>query len=124
MWRLLCVHVVALAMTLSACEGGEGLAGVSDSTFVQTMAELRIVHGRAEIDSAARAAALDSILQRRGLTPEQLEQAARSLAEDPERALELWRAIDRRVRGDTLERTPGVTPDTTPAPPETTTPRP
>ena len=117
MWRLLCVHGVALAMALAACEGGESLAGVSDSTFVQTMAELRIVHGRAEIDSAARAAALDSILQRRGLTPEQLEQAARALAEDPERALELWRAIDRRVRGDTLPRPSGGSA-------ETTTPRP
>ena len=124
MWRQLCVHGLALTMTLAACEGGESLAGVSDSTFVQTMAELRIVHGRAEIDSAARAAALDSILQRRGLTPEQLEQAARALAEDPERALELWRAIDRLVRGDTLPEPAGKGADTTRDSAEATTPRP
>ena len=102
MWRLLSVHALALVVTLSACEGGQRLAGVSDSTFVRTMAELRAVHGKAWPDSAAKASALDSILQSRGLTPEQLERAARSLAGDPERAVEIWREIDRHVRGDTL----------------------
>ena len=102
MWRLLSVHALALVVALSACEGGQRLAGVSDSTFVRTMAELRVLHTRAWPDSAAKAAALDSILQRRGLTPEQLERAARSLADDPERAVEIWREIDRYVRGDTL----------------------
>jgi hypothetical protein len=110
MWRLLSVHALALVMALSACEGGQRLAGVSDSTFVRTMAELRVVHTKVWPDSAAKAAALDSILQSRGLTPEQLEQASRELAEDPERAVEIWRAIDRHIRGDTLGPAEGQPP--------------
>ena len=102
MWRLHPVHALALVMALSACEGGQRLAGVSDTTFVRTMAELRVAHSRAWPDSAAKAAALDSILQSRGLTPEQLEAAARALAQDPERAVEIWRAIHRHIQGDTL----------------------
>lgn len=88
-------------MMLVACEGGQRLAGVSDSTFVETMADLRRLHSQPWLDTTARAAARDSILQSRGLTPEDLERASRALAGDPDRALEIWAEIDRRVQGDT-----------------------
>ena len=102
MRRLLCVHGVALALATTACDGGQRLSGISDSTFVRVMAELRTIQGQPWTDSTRKAAAIDSVLQSRGLTPEELEEAARGLADDPERAVEIWRSIDRHVRGDTL----------------------
>ena len=103
MRRLLLVHGVALTLALTACDGGQRLSGINDSTFVRVMAELRTIQGQPWSDSAQRAAALDSVLQSRGLTPVALETAARAMADDPERAVAIWRSIDRHVRGDTVQ---------------------
>lgn len=90
--------LLMLLLGTAACNGGGRLAGVSDSTFVATMAELRRVEQQADLDSAQRDSARGVTLQRRGLTPEELEAAAEALAADPERAMELWRAIDEKAR--------------------------
>ena len=74
------------------------MGGVSDSTFVATMAELQRIQTDGALDSAGRVAARARVLQRRGLTPDHLERVAQSLADDPERAADLWRAIDERLR--------------------------
>jgi hypothetical protein len=109
MRRLLLVHGVALALALTAtatataCDGGQRLSGINDSTFVRVMAELRTIQEQPWSDSTRRAAAIDSVLQSRGLTPEALETAARAMADDPERAVAIWRSIDRHVRGDTVQ---------------------
>lgn len=89
-------HPAFLAILLAACTRSEIVPGVRDSTFVATMADLR----RAEVtvrDTTELAASRRRILQQRGLTVDQLEAAARKLADDPDRALEIWQAIDRRV---------------------------
>lgn len=89
-------HPAFLAILLAACTRGEIMPGVRDSTFVATMADLR----RAEAttgDTIELAASRRRILQQRGLTADQLEAAARKLGDDPERALEIWQAIDRRA---------------------------
>jgi len=70
--------------------------GVSDSAFVATMAELRRAEG-STTDTVALAAARRRILQQRGLTVEQMDRAARALANDPQRAADLFGAIDKRV---------------------------
>lgn len=84
-----------------ACAPGTTLAGVGDSTFIAAMAELRRVEQDPALDSAARASARRAVLQQRGLTPATIERAARALAKEPERAMRVWQAIDRRVAGDT-----------------------
>jgi hypothetical protein len=47
------------------------------------------------------------VLQRRGLTAARLEQAARALAADPERANKVFQAISRKVAGAPATRPPG-----------------
>ena len=96
---------------LAACRRAELPGGMSDSAFVATMAELRRVNEDRAVDSAARARRREAVLLRRRVTPEQLEQAAEVLANDPARASAVWQAIDRRV----------AEPDAPPegAPPET-----
>ena len=95
------MHVAALVMALGACARGESSTGVSDSTFVATMAELRKIQEDPALDSAARDSARTRVLQSRGLTASTLEQAARALAKNPARAAEVVQEIDRQVRGDT-----------------------
>ena len=93
--RVRAFHVIAVTMTLG-CGRGEIVSGVSDSAFVATMAELRQVQ-QPGMDSAGITRARQGVLQRRGLTAEQLEQAARALAADPDRAASLWAAIDQKA---------------------------
>ena len=76
------------------------MAGVTDSSFVATMTALTRINQDGSLDSASRAAARDSVLQARDLTPDDLERAARALEDDPERAMALWLEITRRPDGD------------------------
>lgn len=85
-----------LACVFAACSNGEIIPGVRDSTFVATMADLR----RAEAtdhDPATLAASRQRILQQRGLTSDRMQAAARKLADDPDRAVAIWQAIERRA---------------------------
>lgn len=94
MGRLFGVHLgLLIAMAVVACESGEIVDGVTDSTFVAALADLQRVQTDPRLDSAARDNARDSILQGRGLTVEQLDRAALVLADDPRRARELLQAV-------------------------------
>ena len=94
-----------LVGSVAGCGGhGELAAGVRDTTFVAVMAELQRIDQSETLDSAGRQAARAVALQSRGLTRAQLEQAASSLAQDPERALELFRAIETRAAGDSARQ--------------------
>jgi hypothetical protein len=95
--------VILLAIA-AGCRPEGATGDVVDSTFIATMAELQQLQVDPALDSAAREAARRYILQRRGLTPEGLYQAARALAEDEEHALRVWRAIDSVARADTSRR--------------------
>ena len=79
------------------CTRGEIVSGVSDSVYVTAMTELRMVQTNATLDSVGRAAARRTVLQRRGLTVEQLERAAAALADDPERASRVFATIEERT---------------------------
>ena len=92
MIRTLALHALLLSGVI-ACRQEEIVAGVSDSTFVATMTALTRINQDEARDSTSRAAARDSVLQGRDLTPEDLERAARALEDDPERALALWTRI-------------------------------
>ena len=88
---------VTLAVSLAGCRRSELAAGVTDSSYVGAMAELRHIARDASLDSARRASARAAVLQRRGLTAEQLESAARALADDPKRAQALFQQIEMRA---------------------------
>jgi hypothetical protein len=91
---------LALALLLllgGACRRAELADGVSDSVFVATMTELRQVQANATLDSAGRAAARDAALRRHRVNAAQLERAAAALADDPERASNVWTEIERRL---------------------------
>ena len=96
-----CALFVAGAATagsaIGACDESRIVEGVSDSVFVSTMADLKRAQTAIGLDSARRALLRDSILDGRGLTPAQLEQAARALAQNPARAQAIWQAIERRA---------------------------
>ena len=88
--------LLLLCVALAACGRRDIVPGVSDSLFVATMADLR----RLQVpvgDSAVLAARRRQVLQQRGLTAAQLERAGQALATDPDRAVALFQAIDRRV---------------------------
>jgi hypothetical protein len=93
----LVVGLALIGFTATGCRGGELATGVSDSTYVRVMAGLRRLPVGPVIDTQARNRARDSILRAHGITATQLESAAVALSDDPVRASELWRAIERRV---------------------------
>ena len=82
--------------------------GVSDSTYVATMTALTRINQDLARDSAAKAAARDSVLQARDLTADDIERAARALEDDPERAMALWLRIPHGPPGSDPE--PGSVP--------------
>ena len=117
--------ISAASALLCACSA-HPRSGVSDSTFVAAMADLRRVipppnspvsiAPRADsggpaadsaarvadssaraADSARRAAKRDSILRHYGLSEQALEAKARELGRDPDRAVEILHAIDRKT---------------------------
>ena len=93
--------MLTVILPAGGCGGRtEIIDGVSDSAFAATMVELRRLDGAGAAvtgDGSAPASARAAVLQRRGLTPTQLERAAAALAEDPKRAQELFAAIDSGV---------------------------
>ena len=91
-------HVpLVLMLGVIGCDRRGSGAGLDDSTFVATMAELRRVHGDSAISAAQRDSARAKVLQTRGLTPDELDTYAAALAEDPERAVAVWQALERKV---------------------------
>src|SRR5262245_4926404 len=95
------LFVLVILASVSGCQRSQLSTGVSDSTFVAVMAELKRVRDAPGVDSGRRAARRDSILQRRGLTPAQLEAAARRLAQNPARAQTVWQAVERKANDTT-----------------------
>lgn len=100
-------HVtLILACAIVGCARGDIVPGVSDSAFVATMADLRRAQGSTG-DTVALAAMRRRILQQRGLTVEQLDRAGRALANDPQRAADLFEAVDKRavnIATDSLQK--------------------
>ena len=106
-------HIVLLGVAVSAfasaCRNSTLATGVSDSTFVAVMAELKRAKDAPGVDSAGRDARRKAILQGRGLTPAQLETAALELAKNPTRAQAVWQAIERRALDTTSKKPPADT---------------
>ena len=99
--RVTLPFLLLLMSTATGCRPERATGEVVDTTFIAAMAELQRVSMNPVLDSTARDSARRAILQRRGLTPEALYQAARALASDEERAMRVWAAIDSAARADT-----------------------
>lgn len=91
--------VLLLVNGASGCTPNEIVDGVTESTYVRAMVELRKLPTGAVPDSAARARTRDSVLGSLRITAAQLESAAVTLARDPERAARVWQAIEGAAPG-------------------------
>ena len=104
-------HVVSFSVIVlgafSGCGRSRDLNGVSEAKFVAVMAALKQVRDRPGLDSLHRAASRDSILQKEGLTPAQLEGAARQLGQNPARAQTVWQAVEQRANDTATVRPRG-----------------
>ena len=81
-------------LAVGGCQRDAVFTEMSDSTFVQTMVALRKLPVGGVFDTANRNRQRDAILRRFGVTAVQVESTAVRLANDPERASEIWRAIE------------------------------
>jgi hypothetical protein len=89
--------LIAAFLAALACSRPTTQPEVSDSTFVVVMSELRRIETDTSLDSTMRDSMRKVTLRRRSLTPERLERAARALADEPERAVAVWKSIDSHV---------------------------
>lgn len=69
---------------------------MSDSTFVHVMKDLRELPVGA-VDETRRNASRDSILAKYDVTAAEMESTAVRLAADPQRAADIWRAVEATV---------------------------
>src|SRR5256885_8314671 len=77
--------------------------GMSDSTFVGALSELRRVQADTSLDATMKDSSRRMVLRRYRVTSEQLEHASRVLAESPARASDLWRQIESAPRPTLLK---------------------
>jgi hypothetical protein len=91
----LAINVTLICVIAGGCRNGRapGL-GISDTTFVGALSELRRIETDTTLDVTMRDSTRRMILRRHKVTSAQLEHAARVLAESPARASDLWRQIE------------------------------
>ena len=85
---------LVLLVALAACRSKKADLGMSDSAFVQVMAELKVVADEPQIAAEVRAQRRDAVLRKRGVTAAQLESLTPALTAHARHARELWSAID------------------------------
>jgi hypothetical protein len=106
----LALSVTLICALVVGCHKGRAPSlGVTDSTFVGALRDLRRVQADSSLDATMKDSSRRMILRRYSVTSAQLEHAARVLAESPARASDLWRQIESAAR---------------PGPPRTTAPNP
>jgi hypothetical protein len=92
------VLAASLALALGVgCRREPIFTGMSDSTFVRAMVQLRRLPIGMAGDTIPRARQRDSILATLGVTAADVESTAVRLARDPERAAAIWRIIESTV---------------------------
>jgi hypothetical protein len=89
--------LAALLMVATSCRSGDVFTRMSDSTFVHVMVELRKLPVGATGNMTVRTQRRDSILRSFGVTAEDVESTAVELSRDPQRAADIWRAIESTI---------------------------
>jgi hypothetical protein len=106
-WRHFPVLAFAVVLASAACTDARmPTSSVDDSTFVRTIVELQKLANDTSLDSLMRDSTRHVILRRHGLTTEELVQAARAMAYDPDHAERVWTAIS--TAG--MKKAPATTP--------------
>ena len=98
MQRIGYIVLAALLVWSAGCHRDGATLGISDSTFVTTIARLHAINADTLLDSTARATKRALVLREQGVTADSLERAARAMSADPQHALAVWSAIQERVR--------------------------
>lgn len=89
------LRITVLCVAAAGCRRARAESlGMPDSTFVNTLNELRRVETDTSLDVTMRDSSRRMILRRHKVTSKQLEQGARVLAQSPVRASDLWRQIE------------------------------
>ena len=102
------ILALLLLGAMAGCKSSAEPTAGDDTLFVNTMAELRRIRTDPALDSAGRDSAREATLRTHGVTPEELVEMARELAQDPKRALDDWREIERLAVHDTTRRSRGA----------------
>jgi hypothetical protein len=84
-------------ISLGACRSRKADLGMSDSAFVQVMAELKAVADDASITEVVRGQRRDAVLRKRGVSAAQIEGLAPTLTAHARHARDLWAAIDMKA---------------------------
>ena len=82
---------------LSGCRGRKADLGMSDSTFVQIMGDLKVVADVPGISDAVRAQRREAVLRKHAVTAAQMEALDATLSSHPNHAKLLWSAIETRA---------------------------
>jgi hypothetical protein len=94
--------LVALT-AIAACKSSTADLGMTDSTFVQVMSELKVIADTPTLTDAVRAQRRDAVFRKLKVTATQIETLGPTLTAHPQHARRLWAAID--VKAEKL-RTP------------------
>ncbi len=95
MSRLRWIPLVLVLM--AGCRSRKADLGMSDSTFVQIMGDLKIVADAPEVSDAVRAQRREAVLRKHSVTAAQIEKLDATLASHPNHAKLLWSAIETRA---------------------------
>ena len=105
----LALSVILICALVAGCRNRRAPSlGMTDSTFVGALRELRRVQADSSLDTTMRDSSRRMILRRYSVTSAQLEHAARVLAESPARASDLWRQIESAARAPVARTGPQI----------------
>ena len=95
----LALSVILICALVAGCRNRRAPSlGMTDSTFVGALRELRRVQADTSLDVTMKDSSRRMVLRRYQVTSVELEHAARVLAESPARASDLWRQIESASR--------------------------
>jgi hypothetical protein len=89
--------ITAATAVVAGCAGRDADLGMSDSTYVNAMSDLKAVADDPKLSEPLRRQRRDAIFRKYALGAEQFEKASDALSGKPEHAMRLWRAIDSRA---------------------------
>ena len=92
------------AVALTACRSRTADLGMSDSAFVQVMAELKHVADEPAVENDVRAQRRDAVLRKRGVSAARIENLAGELTAHPQHAKRLWAEIEKKTQAMMAKR--------------------